>query len=342
MNQYHTLTASGELSWQEQLGQLHGQMTRLIDSMATKSYRLTFTKVFLSDATNQMASLMASRLYTDFIAPVEHSVIEQPPLAEGAKIALLVVGSDLAAPSVLHDTWRLSNEDVAVAKDSYSQTILLMERYIERLQRCGQNLADHCLRTWIYVRDIDNNYAGMVKARNDLFARHGLTTDTHFLVSTGIGGASSVPGALVSMDTLTTACGVPADVKYLEALDHLNRTHEYGVAFERGGWFTVGDDKFCLIAGTASINCRGQIINEGDVLSQAARVHENIGALLSDAALTLQDVCYYVVYVRDASDRTAVMNYLKTTCPHVPHIVVHAPVCRSGWLIEMECVARRR
>ena len=25
--------------------------------------------------------------------------------------------------------------------------------------------------------------------------------------------------------------------------------------------------------------------------------------------------------------------------PNHPHVIVHAPVCRPGWLIEMECMA---
>ena len=25
-----------------------------------------------------------------------------------------------------------------------------------------------------------------------------------------------------------------------------------------------------------------------------------------------------------------------------PYVIVHAPVCRSGWLVEMECMAIRK
>ena len=44
------------------------------------------------------------------------------------------------------------------------------------------------IRTWIYVTNIDVNYQGVVEARNDIFDKEGLTADTHYIASTGIGG----------------------------------------------------------------------------------------------------------------------------------------------------------
>ena len=51
-------------------------------------------------------------------------------------------------------------------------------------------IRDNLVRTWIYVADIDVNYDGVVRARNDVFRRYGLTADTHYIASTGIGGYS--------------------------------------------------------------------------------------------------------------------------------------------------------
>lgn len=53
------------------------------------------------------------------------------------------------------------------------------------LIREGVTLRDDCQRTWLYVADIDNQYAGMVRARNDLFVTQGLTADTHFMAIRG-------------------------------------------------------------------------------------------------------------------------------------------------------------
>ena len=49
------------------------------------------------------------------------------------------------------------------------------ERCMQSLEAEHMRLADHCLRTWIYVRDIDCQYHDVVVARNEVFARQGLT-----------------------------------------------------------------------------------------------------------------------------------------------------------------------
>ena len=52
----------------------------------------------------------------------------------------------------------------------------------------GCKLADNCIRTWFFVQNVDVNYAGVVKARNEVFVTQNLTEKTHYIASTGIGG----------------------------------------------------------------------------------------------------------------------------------------------------------
>ena len=52
----------------------------------------------------------------------------------------------------------------------------------------GCKLSENCIRTWIYVQNVDTNYAGVVKARNEVFVTQNLTEKTHYIASTGIGG----------------------------------------------------------------------------------------------------------------------------------------------------------
>ena len=53
----------------------------------------------------------------------------------------------------------------------------------------------------VFVRDVDTQYAGMVKARKENFAEQGLTEQTHYISSTGIGGLPADTRALVQMGT---------------------------------------------------------------------------------------------------------------------------------------------
>ena len=180
----------------------------------------------------------------------------------------------------------------------------------------------------------------MVRARNDIFRQHGLSADTHLIASTGIGGRTAGRKVLVAMDFLTYPDIKEEQKVYLQALDHLNPTHEYGVAFERATRidFPSGRQQF-LVSGTASIDARGRVVHAGDVRMQTHRLLQNIGALLHNGGGTMDDIRYFVVYLRDMADASDVESVLNEQYPGKPHIVTLAEVCRPQWLVEMECVA---
>ena len=321
------------------------QLTGFLEEESGEGRKPVYMRFFLSDAQNQAAALK-DRLGS---CGEKISIVEQPPL-DGSRISALVRTSDDAGRYLFHSL-RLTEEEAA-GKDSYAQTRLLFGKYLDIIRPMGLELKTHCIRTWIYVRDIDSNYAGVVKARNDVFAEEGLSHDTHYIASTGIGGASEVRSAVVSMDFLTEPGICEADKTYLKALSHLSPTHDYGVAFERGvkvGGVTPAGSHI-YISGTASIDNRGRILHEGDVLSQTDRLLENIGALLSEgggdavgcenysgAGVEVMSVPYFVVYLRDISDYAKIDAYMQARFPGVSRIILEARVCRPGWLIEMEC-----
>src|SRR5659263_468669 len=223
--------------------------------------------------------------------------------------------------------------------DSYSQTKTIFDDYNDWLRSAKMTLADNCLRTWIYVRDIDNNYDGMVTARNEIFTKEGLTSDTHYIASTGIEGQTRISSALVMMDAYSIGGLDDGQITYLKALEYLNHTHEYGVAFERGTSINYGDRRHILISGTASIDCSGQILYPNDIEKQTGRGFDNIKALLREAEADMGDVNSMIVYLRDRADTFFVEKYLAANYPDIPTILVLAAVCRSGWLIEIECTA---
>ena len=299
---------------------------------------LVFVRFFLSDAQNQAPALRQA-LEALALRTGNASIVEQPPL-DGNRIAALVWTSAQADRYLFHSL-RLTEEEAA-GKTSYEQSRLLFDKYLGIIRPLGLDLKTHCIRTWIYVRDIDSNYAGLVKARNDVFAEEGLSHDTHYIASTGIGGANEVRSAVVAIDFLTAPGIVEEDKSYLKALSHLSPTHDYGVAFERG--VRVKDHIF--ISGTASIDHKGCILHEGDVLAQADRLLENIGALLAEGGLAgfpsaagQAAVPYFIIYLRDIADFAKVDAYMQTRFPDTPRIILEARVCRPGWLIEMECEA---
>ena len=179
-------------------------------------------------------------------------------------------------------------------------------------------------------------------ARNDVFDQQGLTAENHYIASTGIGGATSVRHASVAIDFLTVPGIREEDKQYLQAPNHLNPTHEYGVAFERGTSLSLPQKKQYFISGTASIDKDGAVVYEGDIVRQTGRLLENIGALLKDGDAMMNDIQYFIIYLRDISDYYTVEQLMNQFYPQIPHITVEARVCRPGWLIEMECIAEKQ
>ena len=206
-----------------------------------------------------------------------------------------------------------------------------------------RNVADHVLRTWIYCRDIDNNYAGLVRARRDYFDAIGLTAETHYIASTGIGGTAERPGQLVAMDSLVTNGVAPEQIEYMHAPEHLSPTHIYGVTFERGVRLMHRDRSHFFLSGTASIDKDGQIVHPGDVVRQTERMLENVAALLEHHQGKLEDLHQAMVYLRDPADRDSVAGMLRERIgKHCAFAVLLAPVCRPGWLVDLDGIAVNR
>lgn len=306
--------------------------------------RPVFLRFFLSDAANQSGLL--TEALTDF-PPCACSIIEQPPL-DGTKIALWVYLQTQVTPrsfpegltGIEHNGYvhLWGGSACRPGTDSHEQTRRLLEDYATALEDNGGRLADNCIRTWFFVQNIDVNYAGVVKARNEVFLHQGLTRDTHFIASTGIAGRNADPSLCVQLDTYAVTGLVPEQVHHLYASTHLNRTYEYGVSFERGTYVDYGDRRQVFISGTASIDNRGQIVHAGDIRQQTERMWENVEALLKEAGMNYDDIGQMIVYLRDPGDYQTVERLFNARFPNMPRVTVLAPVCRPGWLIEMECM----
>lgn len=304
-----------------------------------------FKRYFLSDATNQQP-LMAQ----DDTCTV--SCIQQPPL-DGSKLALwlylqrgteVVPTADrLRSTIVRHNGYEhLWTMGMTIGEgSSYSQTQTLLEDYEQLLEEKGMTLEDNCIRTWFFVRDVDTQYKGLVLARWENFAQHGLVPETHYIASTGIGGNPPDPKAIIQLGCYALKGFRLEQQQYLYAASHLNRTAEYGVTFERGTLLRFGDRNHAIISGTASINNKGEVMHVGDIGMQTHRMWENVETLLAEAGMTMHDAAQIVVYLRDGSDYERVRQMFSEKYPDIPTVFTLAPVCRPTWLIEMECIAIR-
>lgn len=297
-------------------------------------------RYFLSDSTNQQP-LMRSEHH------VSLSIIQQQPL-DGSKIAVWLYlqrgtvvknenGMIVAEHNGYRHLWKMGMHQHK--GDSAWQTEAVLIEYEEALQYFHATLADNCIRTWFFVRDVDTQYAGMVKARRENFIEQGLTEQTHYISSTGIGGLPADTRALIQLGTYALTGFEPSQQRYLYAPTHLNPTYEYGVTFERGTAVEYGDRCHVYISGTASINNKGEVLHVGNIVKQTERMWENVEVLLQEANTSFEDVMQIVVYLRDTADYAVVARMFAERYPHIPTVITLAPVCRPTWLIEMECIA---
>ena len=321
------------------------QLEQLNAEIASLELPLLLVRYFLTDAANQQAEVEAR-------APqCAVSIIQQPPLG-GEKVAAWVWMRSDAAPALGSDglwttpdgdlTMVLQTATAAVGDDSEQSTRDMLFELDRKLIDRGGSLADNCLRTWLLVRDVDRNYAGVVKGRNVAFNAMGLTTDTHFIASTGINGSVADSRRLVAMDSVSYLGMEQSAVRYLTAPQWLNPTSEYGVAFERATAVELPGRRCVFVSGTASINNRGEVVYPGDVVAQADRMLQNVETLLAEGGCTMNDMAHLLVYLRDPADAPVVSKMFRERFPRLPFVVLHAPVCRPAWLIEVECMALKR
>lgn len=223
--------------------------------------------------------------------------------------------------------------------DSHTQSRRVLVDYDHWLESRGLRLADHVVRTWWFVGAIDGDYQGLVDARREYFETRGLTADTHYISSTGIQGGLPERDAKVGMDAYTIAGLQPEQIHFLTAPDHLGPTSAYGVTFERGTAISYADRRHLFISGTASIDPAGDILHRGDVEAQFERALENVEALLDDGGAGHHDLASLIVYLRDPADATLIEELVRSRLPGLPFVLVDGPVCRPGWLIELEGIA---
>lgn len=225
----------------------------------------------------------------------------------------------------------------AFTGNSEKQTDQIIHSLQSRLESRGMNLESNVMRTWYYLRDIDNNYAGMIKSRVLHYEASGLDACNHFIASTGIEARSPDPHTLVALQSHAIKGLLPAQVTYLKALDYLSPTASYGVNFERATKIVYGDRRHCHISGKASIDKHGNVLHKGNVARQMERALENMEALLEEGGMGMNDMRCATIYLRDSEDIAAIMPVISSRLPaDCARNITAGAVCRPEWLVEIE------
>lgn len=103
-------------------------------------------------------------------------------------------------------------------------------------------------------------------------------------------------------------------------------------------------DGWIWISGMLALDASGALIGGDDVVAQAERVHENIGAVLAKAGASFEDVVKVTIYLRRIGDRAAIntvrRKFFGESRPASTLVEVSAFVLPDA-LVEIDAVARQ-
>jgi len=205
----------------------------------------------------------------------------------------------------------------------------------ELLRSQGASFSE-VVRTWIYLDDIDRDYADLNASRNAFFEREGIR---RLPASTGIGGGSRPSENRCTLDLYAL---LNPDIAQIEVMQTptLNEAPEYGSAFSRGMRMALPDQTYLFISGTASVDEAGATVHLGDRKAQIERMLLNIDELLRPHGASWADLVQAVTFLKSADD----LELFQQVCaergvPAAHNTIVEADVCRPELLCEMEAIA---
>ncbi|MFA5780928.1 MAG: Rid family hydrolase [Bacteroidales bacterium] len=352
-----TAASSVNSSFSGELTGLYKSFISLFINTGLCPENIVFLRFYTDDISSGKDGILNS-LFGSLFTECAVSVIQQAPLFGGG-ISLfaycIIRKSDaLQKEKQNYNAWQNSisvkgknyelfwtaNFYSAASPNVYQQTTQVFQTLTETLGQKNMTLLDNTLRTWIYVDDIDSNYSAMTDARKKYFLEQGLNSKTRYIASTGINGKPLKENSLVMMDALSIGGLTKEQLIRMEAPNHLCPTINYGVTFERGTRVRYGDRSHLLISGTASIDKNGNTLYKGDIAKQTLQTLENIKALLHGQNAGFGDLAYFIVYLRNKSDKDIVRKIISDETENaLPVLFVEGAVCRPDWLVEIEGIA---
>lgn len=220
--------------------------------------------------------------------------------------------------------------------DAYQQTLAMFGAAETMLLQAGMQFGD-VVRTSIYLREMERDYADLNRARRVFFEQRNIAPPP---ASTGIGAG------LVSPDSHDLGLSVYAVKggthlhKTVMTTPTLNEAPHYGADFSRGMRVTESNKEALYVSGTASLNEFGETVHAGDFEAQVDRMLVNVAALLKAQGCGFDDVASAITYLKDPAHAGRLKEkFDEAGYTGFANTLVVAPVCRAELLCETEAIA---
>jgi enamine deaminase RidA (YjgF/YER057c/UK114 family) len=223
--------------------------------------------------------------------------------------------------------------------DGAGQTTEVMTAIKSGLETAGMTFRD-VVRTWYYLDGILSWYDDFNRARTAFFNEHDVFSRL-MPASTGIGIANS-SGQLVLAKV--HACRAKSAAFQVRVADSplQGSAYAYGSAFSRAVEIATPAGRTLHISGTASIAPSGATEYLDDVPAQIRRTLEVVEAILEHAGMSWADTVRGIAYFNTAPELALwAANRANLALPAQVELVVHADICRTDLLFELELEAVR-
>ncbi|MCK5852680.1 hypothetical protein KAH27_06575 [bacterium] len=190
------------------------------------------------------------------------------------------------------------------------------------------------IRTWLYADDILDWYDQLNKVRNLFFEKHGIYNNL-VPASTGIGLAN--PGGAAMATQVLAVVPKNKNIIIQKAFSPLQRPAlDYKSSFSRGVKVKTPHHQKLYISGTASIDENGKTIFIDNTAGQLDMTMKVVDAILDDADMKWSDTANAMVYFKHLKDFHLFDDFCRANKINIPHVKLHADVCRDDLLFEIE------
>ncbi len=220
-------------------------------------------------------------------------------------------------------------------ESAYEQTLAMFGLAEDMLRQAGLEFSD-VVRTWIYLREMDRDYADLNRARREFFTARGIQPVP---ASTAIGGAPVSARHDLSLSIYAARGREPVERTVMTS-PTLNEAPEYGADFVRGLRIADSNKITLIVSGTASVDEAGATAHVGDFAAQVERMLLNLSTLLAGQGAGFGDVVSAITYVKHRRDAVHLRDlFQRAGFEGFPQVFVEADVCRPDLLCETELIA---
>jgi len=346
---------------------VYNALLELLASEGASPAMVASETLFVSDIRRDLEAILETRrqvLAASEPGPCRAvtAVIGQPPLSNGASLEISVlaviprreptqVATEVCSTPVCgceacsqlparlirvgEQTHAHAGNIYGPGKNAFDQTFAMLCASEELLREAGMSFHD-VVRTWMYLRDMDRDYAEFNRARREFFRSRGIEL---MPASTAVGGEPGAAAHDVSMRLYAVKSPEPLNVEVMST-PTLNEAWMYGSDFSRGLKAEDANKIGLHVSGTASIDEAGRTVHVGDLRAQAERMLVNVSSLLEAQGASFQDLVSAVAYLKNASDAPLLRAiFHEHGFEGFPCTLVEAPICRPDLLCETEAVA---